>query len=137
MRRFHHVGIFVKNLIVGLEQLSKTLEIENISEVIADENLMVLIQFVTDSSGVKYELVAPFGDGNPVEQVLRSKKNILNHIAYVSDDFEDDIIEMRRNGAIPLGLPKEAKAFQGRRVVFFLTTTGFVYELIESAENAS
>jgi len=137
MRSFHHIGLFVSNLSLGVEQLATTLEIASVSEVISDENLLVLIQFVTDSSGVRYELVAPFGDGNPVEKVLRSKKNILNHIAYVSDEFDSDILELRQSGAIPLGAPKEARAFDGRRVVFFLTTLGFIFELVEGVGNDS
>lgn len=137
MRRFHHIGIFVKDLDFGLEQLEKIFEVASVSEVISDENLLVLIQFVTDNSGVRYELVAPFGDGNPVERVLETKRNLLNHVAYVSDNFDDDIVELRRSGAIPLGLPKQAKAFDGRKVVFFLTKLGFIFELIEGIENAS
>lgn len=136
MRTFHHVGLFVNDLAFGLEQLKKTLEITSVSQVFADENLLVCIQFVIDNSGVRYELVAPFGDGNPVEQALKSKKNILNHVAYLSDNFESDILELRQGGAIPLGAPKCAKAFEGRRVIFFLTTLGFIFELIEGVENA-
>ena len=135
MRRFHHLGLFVNDLVFGLEELKKTLEITSVSETIADENLLVYIQFAIDSSGVRYELVAPFGDGNPVEKTLLSKKNILNHVAYLSDSFESDILELRHSGAIPLGAPKNSKAFEGRRVIFFLTSVGFIYELIEGAEN--
>ncbi len=136
MRRFHHIGIFVKDLDFGLEQLEKIFELASVSEVISDENLLVLIQFVTDNSGVRYELVAPFGDGNPVERALETKRNLLNHVAYVSDNFDDDIVELRRSGAISLGLPKQAKAFDGRKVVFFLTKLGFIFELIEGIDNA-
>jgi len=49
MRSFHHIGLFVSNLSLGVEQLATTLEIASVSEVISDENLLVLIQFVTDS----------------------------------------------------------------------------------------
>lgn len=137
MRKFHHIGLFVKDLAFGLKQLEKVIEIAIVSKVIADENLLVLIQFVTDASGVRYELVAPFGDGNPVESALKAGKNILNHIAYVSHDFDNDIVELSQNGAILLGLPKQAKAFDGRRVCFLLTKLGFIFELVEGVENVS
>jgi len=133
MRKFHHIGLLVKDLAVGLEKLERTIDVASVSEVIVDENLLVLIQFITDKSGVRYELVAPFGVGNPVEQALRSKKNILNHVAYMSQDFDNDFVELRRSGAIPLGMPKQAKAFDGRRVVFFLTSLGFIFELVEES----
>ncbi len=137
MRNFHHIGLFVKDLAFGLEQLGKVIEIASVSEVIADENLLVLIQFVTDASGVRYELVAPFGEGNPVERALKTKRNILNHVAYVSQDFENDISELRQNGAIILGVPRQAKAFDGRRVCFFLTKLGVIFELVEGVKNVS
>ena len=137
MRKFHHVGLFVNNLNDGYEKLSSILEIETVSDIITDINLSVLVQFITDTSGLNYELVAPYGLENPVDRILRTKKNILNHVAYISDEFDSDILKLRKQGCIPLGFPKHALAFEGRRVIFFLTRLGFIYELIEGAEIVS
>jgi len=70
-------------------------------------------------------------------RALETKRNLLNHVAFVSDSFNNDIIELRRSGVIPLGLPKRARAFDGRKVTFFLTKLGFILELVEGIENAN
>jgi methylmalonyl-CoA/ethylmalonyl-CoA epimerase len=131
MLRFHHIGLFVKDIDYGFQKLSQIISVEEVGELFIDDNLLVKVLFVKDLSGVAYELVAPYGDGNPVDGVLMSKKNILNHVAYISDNFERDILDLRKSGCIPLGPPKNAKAFNGAKVIFFLTALGFIYELIE------
>lgn len=134
MPKFHHIGVFVKDIDYGIQKLSEIVSIQTVSTLFVDTNLLVNVLFVTDSSGITYELVSPNGDGNPVDGVLNSKKNILNHVAYISDDFDQDILSLRKSGCIPLAPPKKAKAFNGAQVIFFLTPLGFIYELIESEE---
>jgi methylmalonyl-CoA/ethylmalonyl-CoA epimerase len=135
MLKFHHIGIFVRNLEDGKANLLKIFHAEKISPVTKDEGLGVMVQFVSDISGITYELVAPYGKNNPVDNVLSSKKNILNHVAYTSDNFSEDVNSLRLSGAVPLGKPNPAKAFDGNLVVFFLTKLGFIIELIEGATN--
>lgn len=131
MNNFHHIGFFVKNIQYGFKELSKIIKIKKSSNLIIDHNLLVKVLFVTDNSGNKFELVAPNGKGNPVDGVLKEKKNILNHIAYTCDNFDLEILNLRNHGCIPISKPKKAKAFNGLRVIFFLTPMGFVYELVE------
>lgn len=131
MKKFDHIGLFVSDLKIGLKHLSNIIEIDHVSDVIKDPVLNVAVQFIIDSGGLRYELVAPFGEKNPVEQALRSNKNILNHVAYKSNSFVSDINKLRENGCIPLGPPKKAKAFNGKRVIFFLTPLRMIVELVE------
>lgn len=131
--RFHHLGIFVSNLQIGCEVLSSIYNITYYSDVILDQNLKVKIQFLNDEFGVCYELVAPYGGGNPVENILKSGKNILNHIAYTVEDLDSEYDRLRKVGCIPLGVPKPAVAFGGSRVVFFLTKLRYIIELIEES----
>ena len=128
---FDHIGLFVADLKVGREKLSAILPINDFTEEVDDHVLRVRIQFGTDSSGIRYELVAPFGDDNPVSGVLKSGKNVLNHVAYRVPDLEQAMAVMTAQDAIPLGSPLPAKAFGGRRVVFFYTSLKFIVELIE------
>ena len=132
MLEFHHIGIFVRDLELGLSILSDLYEIQEKSRVYEDAGLGVRVRFLTDSSGICYELVAPFGEASPVTPVLKSRKNILNHIAYRTRHFDTEVSRLRDLGNIPLGVAKNAVAFDGARVMFFLTKLGFVYELIES-----
>ena len=78
-----------------------------------------------------YELVAPYGGNSLVHGVLARGQNILNHVAYVSDEFDKEIFRLRDKGCVPIGAPQAAKAFEGAKVTFFLTPLGFIFELIE------
>ena len=131
MTRFHHLGLFVRDLESGLNELGKIIKIEEVTDVTHDAELKVSVQFAIDSSNLRYELVAPLGENNPVDSVLKAKKNILNHVAYVSNEFQMDFEKMRQEGCLPLAPPRNAKVFGGNKVAFFLTPLGFIYELIE------
>ena len=78
---FDHIGIFVDDLARGRRILSTLLPVTAFTDPVDDPGLRVRVQFGTDASGVRYELVAPFGDGDPVSGVLKSGKNVLNHVA--------------------------------------------------------
>ena len=129
--KFDHIGIFVRSLVVGRDHFKNLLNITDESEEYHDDVLKVSIQFLYDESGICYELVAPNGDGNPVDPILSGKKNILNHTAYKVRDLDLQIAKFRENGCVQLGHPKTALAFNGARVVFFLTPLDFIIELIE------
>ena len=128
---FHHIGIFVKSLKFGISEISKFINIEHKSEKIIDELIGVEILFLRDFNNITYELVSPIGKNSPVTGALSRGKDLLNHIAYITNDFDMDVKKLRSEGMVPLGLSKNAKAFDGARVIFFLTTLGFIIELIE------
>jgi methylmalonyl-CoA/ethylmalonyl-CoA epimerase len=134
---FDHIGLFVADLDYGRQVLSKMLPIRAYSDPIDDPGLKVRIQFCTDASGVRYELVAPFGDGDPVTGVLESGKAIINHVAYCVPDLKAECNRLRREGAMSLTSPHPAVAFGGRAVVFLLTPLRFIVELIEAAPAAT
>lgn len=116
---------------VGRETLSRLLPLLSYSEVIEDPLLKVRVQFCTDTSGIRYELVAPFGEGNPVSGVLERDTNILNHVAYRVTDLKAEALRLRKAGSILLGPARPAVAFGGRPVMFLLTPMRFIVELIE------
>ncbi len=129
--RFHHIGLFVDSLERGVDEMSKIYEIEHIGACIEDDLIGVKVIFLTDSSGIVYELVAPFGDASPVTGVLARDHGFLNHLAYTTDQFDHELIRLREQKMMPLGPAKKAKAFNGRRVAFFLTKLKYIIEIIE------
>lgn len=128
---FHHLGIFVKNIEDGKRLLSETIPIRKWDRTLEDPGLHVSVCFGMDVSGIRYELVAPFGEPNPVSGVLANGRNILNHVAYSVGDMERAMEMLRSTGAIPMGTPQPAVAFGGANVAFFLTKIGIIIELIE------
>ena len=129
--KFHHVGIFVVSIDTGIDEMSKIYDIVQVSKTIEDVLIGVRIVFLKDSSGINYELVAPFGNDSPVTGVLKRGHGFLNHLAYTTNQFDRQLRNLRNLGMIPLGPAKKAVAFNGRRVIFFLTKLNYVVEIIE------
>ena len=129
--KFHHVGIFVSDIKIGREYLVKLLPFKKFSKIYNDKNLGVSVQFLEDDNKIVFEIVAPFSKPNPTENVLKSGKNILNHVAYMTKDFDNICKAFRNEGAIPLCEPKKALAFNNNRIMFFLTNLKFIIEIIE------
>jgi len=77
---FEHIGLFVAYLDQGRRELKALLPIAAFSEPVEDASLKVRIQFATDTPGVRYALVAPFGEGDPISNVLASGQARLRFI---------------------------------------------------------
>jgi len=129
--KFDHIGIFVHEIAAGDAELSAILPIVRRSEIFTDPVIKVKVQFLFDESGICYELVAPFGEGNPVDGVLKTRRNVLNHVAYRTPDLVSAVAELRSKGGYALNEPTPAVAFGGRQVVFLMTPLNFIIELIE------
>ncbi len=133
--RFDHVGIFVRDLKQGRELLGSLVSIEYWTATFADEGIGVFVQFGIGKNGPCYELVAPLGDNSPVDGALRTGKNILNHVAYLTGDLDAEGERLRAEGCVAAGVPQPAVAYGGRRVQFWLTPLRFVVELIEAPDH--
>ena len=126
-----HIGVFVRSLQRGRDELSEALKVDRWSHEIHDDPLGISVQFGRDDGGLCYELVAPNGQPNPVDGTLARNANQLNHVAYRVVDFEASTARLRALGAMPLGAVMRAKAFDGSRIIFLRTRIGVIVELIE------
>ena len=89
--KFDHIGIFVPSIAKGRKYLESILHVSNWTEPIDDPIQKVSVQFGKDILGICYEIVAPYGENNPVEALLSQSKNILNHVAYKVDNIDIEI----------------------------------------------
>lgn len=128
---FHHIGIFVQSISKGKNYLNKIIKIKKFSKIIYDKNLKVKVLFVYDTNNICYELVSGYGRNNPVDNTLKNKINIINHIAYKTNKFEKVIKKLKANGDLQITEPKKALAFKKKKIVFFLTKLNFIIEVIE------
>ena len=128
---FHHIGIFVNKIEAGKKIMEKKIRIKSFSKVIKDRNLKVKIMFIKDKDNITYELVAPFGKGNPVDKILKSRTNILNHLGYKVKNFDKKCKYFRNIGYGFLTSPRKSVAFNNSKVVFMLSPLGFIIELVE------
>jgi len=129
---FHHLGIFVKSIDKSTIIFSRDLKAQKISDIILDKDLGVKVQFFKDKHGITYELVEGFGKKNPVTNTLEKNKNILNHIAYTTKEFDVKLEELNNLGYIKISNISKSVAFDGNRIVFLLSPLNFIIELIEN-----
>jgi len=127
---FDHIGIVVEDLDNGKELISELFPIASFSDEIIDNNINVKIIFATDTSNIRYELIAPLNENSPVSGALKARKNIINHVAYRTQDFDNTVSTYNKH-SLQLGPPCPAVAFDNKRVVFFMTRLGAIVELIE------
>jgi methylmalonyl-CoA/ethylmalonyl-CoA epimerase len=124
---FHHVGIACKNIEPVRRQFLKHHEdAKLVSDVVFDPEQNAHLQLVQLSNGVHFEFIS-----GPVVSRFVEHKIELYHTCFEADDFDEEIKRLLKTGAIPLGPPKPAILFGGRRVIFMKTTYGIV-EYLES-----
>lgn len=129
--QFHHVGLIVDDIEKGKKFFDSLMSNLIWSEVFDDLKNGVSVAFGTGTDGICYELIVPFGTYSPVSNYLLNKQNMIHHIAYSVEDFEKKCAELRQLKLVPLGDPKPAVAFKGKKVAFFLTPIKTIIELIE------
>lgn len=133
--RFDHLGLVVGEIDSGRDFLAGALGVQRWTEVITDPDLGVSVQFGLGDDGPCFELVAPLGDRSPVRGALRSRGNILNHVAYLTDRLQSQGERMRSMGCVAAGKPRPAVAYGGRMVQFWVSPLRFMVELVEAPEH--
>ena len=78
------------------------------------------------------ELVSPYsGDSVAGGDLFKRFKNAPYHICLEANDFDADIERIRTSGFVQIDLPQPAPAIGGRRVVFFVSPSIGLIELLE------
>ncbi len=129
--KFHHIGIFAKNINKAEKIMLKTLSLKKTSKIIKDKTLKVKVRFYKDKRNICYEIIEPYGANNPVKGSLLRKTNILNHIAYKTSDLGETIKNLKQQNYLQISEVAYSQAFK-KKIVFFLTPLNFIIELIQS-----
>ena len=129
--KFHHIGIAVQDLKKANIYFKTLFQIKKTSKVFKDKNLKVNVQFLMEKKNIVYEIIEPASKKSPISGALKENRNILNHVAYISENFDLDCKKMRNNGAIPIGVATPAVAFKNKKIQFFYTKLKFLFEMIE------
>ena len=135
--KFDHVGVVVQEITEGREFLRATLGIEEWTEIFADPGIGVYVQFGrAPGDGPCYEVIAPLGEDSPVMGAVKTGKNVLNHVAYLTEDLGLEGERLRQRGCVPTAAAQPAVAYGGRRVQFWITPLRFMVELVEAPGHA-
>ena len=126
---FNHIGIFVSNIKKSEKYLKPFFNL-NKKKIIFDKKLKIKVKLYYDNKKVCYELVEPYGKGDPVTGYLKRGSNILNHIAYSTKNFNLKINYLKKKKFIQISKINYSKIFKGK-IIFFLSPLNYIVEIIE------
>lgn len=126
--RIDHIGYAVKNI----DKARKSMEALGyvFEETIADYERNIFLCF-GELAGYRIELVAPMGEGSPVDMHLTKIGPTPYHICYRSSSIEEEIEKLKASRfkvSIPL---TPAVAFGGKRIVFLYSLSAGLIEIVE------
>ena len=125
---FNHIGIFVSNIKKSEKYLKPFFNL-NKKKIIFDKKLKIKVKLYYDNKKVCYELVEPYGKGDPVTGYLKRGSNILNHIAYSTKNFNLTINYLKKKKFIQISKINYSKIFKGK--IIFLSPLNYIVEIIE------
>jgi methylmalonyl-CoA/ethylmalonyl-CoA epimerase len=93
----------------------------------------VEVSFLTmsDRDAVEIELIAPTSADSPVQSMLKNKGGAY-HLCFETDNIDDALSHMMKNGCIIVSSPAPAVAFQGRRIAWIYTPSRQLFEIVEA-----
>ena len=132
---FDHLGLVCSDLSLGRSFLSRTISVGDWTASVTDPIQKVHVQFGRDRGGMVYELIAPSETGSPIAKSLKSRQNILNHVAYRTGDLAAAAAHLEAAGCRAVSMPDPAVAFGGALIQFFYSPLDFIIELIEQDQS--
>jgi methylmalonyl-CoA/ethylmalonyl-CoA epimerase len=130
--RIHHVGYAVQSITEYLDTfLAPIFQPRSISPIIDDPLQRVRVAFV-ELPGGRLELIEPTDAGSPAHQIVQRGRGGLYHLCYTTSRFDLAVDRMVKNGCRPLSPPVPAAAFDQKRLVFLVTPSLDVIELVEA-----
>ena len=131
--QFHHIGIACARISAEVKDLA-ALGYQAEGDVIGDPIQKVRLQFFT-GGGPRFELIEPASPDSPVQGVLRRGSKFY-HTAYEVADFDAAAAAFAQRNFVAVAPPAQAIAFGMRRIVFMVSSTLTLVELIEAAPAA-
>lgn len=129
--KIDHIGYAVRRIdraLLSFEKLGFVF-----APVINDIDRNIKLAF-GEKDGYRIELVCPLDrkQESPVDKYLNNTIGTPYHICYISEDFDNEINELKMNGFKVIIEPRPAIAFGGRRVVFVMNIGFGLMEIVES-----
>lgn len=126
---FHHIGLACHSIALE-EPFMADLGLVAEGIPIDDPIQNVRVQFYS-GPGPRIELIEPLGPQSPIQGVLK-RGTRLYHLAYTSTEFDICYAELSGRGYRAMTEPAPAAAFDMNRIVFMLSPTLMLIELIDA-----
>lgn len=134
MIKVHHIGYLVKNIkeaILEFRRMGYLIEQDLMYDKLRNVDICLL-----KKDNYCIELVSPAqiggGQGSVVDGLLKRYKNSPYHICYETDCFDADLQSFLAKGFLAVDIPMPAPALQGRKVVFLMSASIGMIELLET-----
>jgi methylmalonyl-CoA/ethylmalonyl-CoA epimerase len=124
---FHHVGLACRSIAEEAPAISR-LGYRSEGPPIEDPVQKVRVQFFS-GAGPRIELIEPAAADSPVSGILKRGTKFY-HLAYEVEDIDRAVSELEAASFRPLGAAAPAQAFDMRRIIFMMSATGTMIELI-------
>ena len=130
---FHHIGLACDRIEAEIESLA-LIGYANEGPPVEDAIQKVRVQFFSGSDrSPRIELIEPTASDSPVRGILKRGTKFY-HLAYEVTHFDDAINLLESNEFRCVAPPAPAVAFGMRRIVFMISPTLTLLELIEASE---
>lgn len=125
-----HIGLAVSDLQKAVQALSEALALPE-PAIVVNRELQLKMAFF-DFNGVGLEVIEDFSEAGPLACFAREKGAGIHHICLVTDDIEEEIGRMKRQGVKFLG-DKPVVGVRGKKRIFLTIETleGIPIELSE------
>lgn len=132
LKSINHIGIAVKNLEVSKELFGKIFNVNSFHEETVSEQKVAVASFKVGD--VLIELTAPTDDSSPIAKFLEKKGEGIHHIAFESDDVNQELAKLKNDGISLIN--EEAKPGAHDMLIAFLhpkSTNGVLMEICQKS----
>ena len=113
----HHLGYLVKRAEES-ERVFFDMGFQKETDWICDPERKISVKFL-NKDGYRVELIQPMGTDSPYYSLLGRFRNMVYHICYETENYEEADRWLRQNGFVCTEEPKPAIAFNNREVSFY------------------
>lgn len=126
---FHHIGVAVSSVEKATEMYHK-LGYE-VSESIIEPTQKVIVRYATKVNSPIIELLEPLNESSPITSVIKRSGSGPYHVCYAVNDITEAVVEMKKQGFMPLSRPVPGNGLDGALTVFLYNKTVGLIQLAE------
>lgn len=128
--KFHHIGIYSKNLNSSIREYKKLYKNLNTSKKFYDKNFKVWIIFIKNEKNIIYEIIEPKNKNKNIFSSMKNSNFSIHHLAYSVNDIEKETKRLENLGYIKITKVNYAVALK-TNVTFLINKLNIIIELIE------
>ena len=130
-----HICFAVRDLERSIHHWCHAFAYEQMTEIVANTRQQVKVVFLKKEESIPIKLIQPFEENKSLVNFVM-KGGGFHHLCFKCDDINEQMVELKKNGLIPLVTPQPGEAFENENIAFMLTRFGVNLELIDTDKKA-